>query len=94
MAEPQPRSGAGSTAGDPFQPHPGEASIAGSSFGGGGGGGLSGSPALAAAAKANLQASVAELRLGLRVEHRGNIRKLVRTLQQRLERASHDMQVA
>jgi hypothetical protein len=91
MAEPQPRSGAGSTAGDPFQPQPGEASVAGGFGGAGGGlGGLSASPATSAK---NLQASVAELRLGLRVEHRGNIRKLVRTLQQRLERASHDMQV-
>ena len=92
MAEPQPRSGAGSIAGDPFQPHPGEASgTGGFGGGGGGGGGLSGSPATASVK--HLQASVAELRLGLRVEHRGNIRKLVRTLQQRLERASHDMQV-
>jgi hypothetical protein len=92
MAEPQPRSGAGSTAGDPFQPHPGEASaVGGFAASGSGLGGLSSSPA-AASAK-NLQASVAELRLGLRVEHRGDIRKLVRTLQQRLERASHDMQV-
>lgn len=91
--EPQLRFG-GATAGEPFPGEPfGGGFSSGSSGLGGGGGGFGGGGSPASASAASLRASVSELRLGLRVEHRGNIRKLVRTLQQRLERASHDMQV-